>query len=248
MPDSPTGFAAIREIEIEPTTACTRRCWFCDPAIPHERRTRPVELPLSVWHAILHELVALDYQALVTFCGLGEPFLHPQLAEFVQLTAAYLPKARIKLFTNGDAVTDRALLAIADGVDDFVFSDYDGNAVPQARFAKMFGARLRVDEHWRKAPQTYQHRAGKIRPLRPEQIRRIQERQGSPCPWFPHQLFLAATGYWIACCNDTMHEHRWPLGIKALFSNPEYLAMRAGLAAGQRSAFAPCRNCDVPVA
>lgn len=233
------GFADIREIEIEPTTGCTRRCWFCHPGVPPERRSRPVFLPLLDVEALAEELTRLRYAGRITLCGLGEPLMHPLICEMAQAIRA-VPGAIVMLYTNGDLVTDSLASGLAPFVDEVVFSDYDGSPETARRLGAAFGDRLRRELHVGRPVASYHSRAGNIRPALAEWVDRPRRLR---CHWFRHKLFRTADALWATCCNDMARLNTWPGGVADLLNNPQYRVVRGLLSEGRAGLLDPCCRC-----
>jgi len=255
------AFREIREIEVELTAACTRSCAFCTPGLPEGRRVRPKYLPLSRADMLAKELTELRYAGWVTLCGWGEPTLASDLPVILNILSELKGKTgtKIRLFTNGDTLQiesldrDSSLRERTRGtwrghpVDDLVVSVYDSGPGAQAIFDRMgYLSKVRIQDHRGRDPDSYSTRAGNVKPYPPEYEVRLARRRHTPCEWFRTQLFLTAEGHWVTCCNDMRQIHTWEGGVADLFSDPDYLAMRAALAdpAVDRRTLEPCAKCE----
>ncbi len=94
-------------VEISPSGACNQRCSFC--ALDF-MEYRPRFLDPGLLGRRLHEMAALGVRS-VMFAGEGEPFLHPRLAELVEVTMR--AGIDVAITTNGvllDSETARKVL------------------------------------------------------------------------------------------------------------------------------------------
>jgi len=234
------AFAQIGQIEIEPTTACNRSCWFCAPGLPPGRRAAPRLLDAAVFAALLEELGELNYANYLTFCGWGEPTLHPELDEWILMARRALPGAYLTVLTNGDCGRDRIQRLLDETPIQMVFID---NYEP-GRSWDLETDRIHVEEHVGRPARRYHYRAGNFKPWRDER-RRVRAARRVPCGQFRGGIFFTAEGRWVTCCNDMAQIHQWPAGVEALFSNEDYLAMRRGLIESpvDREKWRPCCKC-----
>jgi len=236
------ALARIREVEIAPTTACNRRCWFCDPSIPHHQRTHPTHLALEVAYALADDLTGLGYSGLLIIAGLGEPTLHPECAEMVRGIRHRWSGGRIQMYTN--CATDIGRVLLGEGaVDELIESLYE----PMDRPPWHGRGTLSIEDHTMRRPETYHSRAGQVGPLLwPGRAERQHTKQ---CRWFRRKTYLGASGQWHRCCNAVTPEPGWggPL-LSDLVSNPQYLALRSALTVApvNRAGLGICARCERP--
>jgi len=253
------AFREILEIEVELTAACTRSCAFCTLGLPEGRRDDPPILPRAQCYDLLwDDLNLLEYDGWLTFCGWGEPTVSEEFEAIVGDAWRMVSGAHLRLYTNGDrAEKVMRTLSIFDEVRVSVYEPPPRDLYIFERLAsrgKHPG--LRLDFHnkppWIGTPDCYTSRAGNIThagntaPYPPEYEVRLARRRHTPCEWFRTQLFLTAEGHWVTCCNDMRQIHTWEGGVADLFSDPDYLAMRAALAdpAVDRRTLEPCAKCE----
>jgi MoaA/NifB/PqqE/SkfB family radical SAM enzyme/pimeloyl-ACP methyl ester carboxylesterase len=100
---------------IEVTTRCNLSCAYCARAF---RRIAPDDMPVERFRNIL---ALLPHAYRVTLVGLGEPLLHPGIADIV--AAASTDKRRVGLVTNAMLLDDAAGQALLDaGLSSIAFS------------------------------------------------------------------------------------------------------------------------------
>jgi hypothetical protein len=92
---------AVRWIEIETSSQCNRRCGYC-PNSKFDRLRHNDFLDIDIYQKMIRELAEIDYDGDIKFVGNNEFFMHRQNRLYVEYARAYLPNARMTLFSNGD--------------------------------------------------------------------------------------------------------------------------------------------------
>ncbi len=109
------------KLYIEPTSRCNLDCPMC------MRRTweEPTgDMPDAVFGRILDDIRAFSPRPIVFFGGIGEPLLHPRIADMVARAKA--TGARTELITNGTLLTPELSLEILRAGLDFLWISLDG--------------------------------------------------------------------------------------------------------------------------
>ena len=89
-------------VEIETTTVCNRTCSYC----PNSAIKRPAgNMDEALFRSIIDSLKEMDFSGRVSPHFYGEPLVDRRILKFIAYTREKLPKAFIKLFTNGDLLT-----------------------------------------------------------------------------------------------------------------------------------------------
>ena len=97
----------IKNIEIEISSACNRRCDYCPQSVLSRRQ---VLLPVDTFEKIANELAGLNYSGTLAFHQYNEPLLvQDHLFECLAIARSVLPKSPCILFTNGDMLTPTLL-------------------------------------------------------------------------------------------------------------------------------------------
>lgn len=242
-------------VEIDPSSACTRRCPFCDPGIPKGRRAKRRFLSLRVHNKMINKLAAAGFdqrESQVCYCGHGEPFLHPNIIEMMRYTRRVLPNARLTAFTNGDPFrAERGVEMLcaleALDIDVLVWSVYGDRGRPdsttrefpkQVRASSLDPGRVHVNDYVG-GLEGASSRSGTV--CRPRNAFR-----SDPCEFPSKKLFLAAEGYWLLCCEDYGQRVRFSgrLGPVELNKDRKFVSAKSLASEGRRKEGLICRVCD----
>ena len=98
----------VRIVEVENHSYCNRTCWFC-PNSSIDRRSKNILMPQGIFHKILDDLSLVDYDQSFVFCGYCESLSDESIFENVAWARRKLPKAYIKIYSNGDYLTDERI-------------------------------------------------------------------------------------------------------------------------------------------
>ncbi|MDT8445833.1 MAG: radical SAM protein [bacterium] len=99
----------FRSIIIEPIDSCNFHCHFC----PIDSLTRPKgSMTLEMAERFFKEVAETKLAETVQLGLMGEPFMHKQLFELIEIGAGY--GVKIKLFTNGSYLTDANIERLLD--------------------------------------------------------------------------------------------------------------------------------------
>ena len=126
----------LTKIYVEPTTCCNLDCRTCIRNVWHAELSTMSE---ATFASILDNLKAIEPCPRLFFGGLGEPFLHKSIVDWI--TRAKALGATVELITNGTLLTEeRARALIASGLDNLWVS-IDG-ATPESYADVRLGAQL----------------------------------------------------------------------------------------------------------
>jgi MoaA/NifB/PqqE/SkfB family radical SAM enzyme len=109
---------ALTRVHVEPTTGCNLSCRTCvrnswDEAIGF--------MKMESYRRLIDELRGVESLKGINFWGLGEPLLHPHIAEMVAMAKGL--GARTELITNGLLLTEEMSRRLVDaGLDSIVVS------------------------------------------------------------------------------------------------------------------------------
>lgn len=102
-------------VQIGPIDACNARCLFCvhhSPLVDHAGRSYKNMLAWDVWRQSLDDVIALKTKR-VDYVGIGEPLMHPRIADALAYGSAHLTQ---NIISNG-LLLQRHLRTIAEHVD-----------------------------------------------------------------------------------------------------------------------------------
>ncbi len=111
-------------LDINPTELCNRKCEFCPRGDSANYPNQNLHISLELCRKINDELQELNYKGAAVLSGYGEPMLHPELAEMVEILGNNI---HLEIVTNGDKITTPLLKQLfGNGLDVMVVSMYDG--------------------------------------------------------------------------------------------------------------------------
>ena len=97
-----------RHFDIEPTNSCNASCIFC----PRDKTPKQGFMELETFTKAVQRIGALRDPTMVHLCGLGEPLLHPKIAEMVDhLSKKGFPPS---ITTNASLLTRELSLKLVD--------------------------------------------------------------------------------------------------------------------------------------
>ena len=115
---------SVRAVEIEVSSYCNRKCWFC-PNSKIDRRTAKNFMDEGVYLRILSELASIDYDGWISYSGYAEAMADRSFITRVRQARAALPRAWIMTCSNGDYLTPEYLEDLADaGINELYVSAY----------------------------------------------------------------------------------------------------------------------------
>jgi len=230
-------------VEVELTTACTRKCWFCRTTLLPEDRDAPAYLTAERHAALMDALAAVAYDKWIVYCGHGEPTLHPKLVEFVAEAKAKVPNAKLAMSTNGDPLTP-AMLRSLMAVDSIVWDVYENDdtsrrigcivresGYPPERFAVIDATAFPVTAWLSRAGTGFKSD-------------RAKAAGAKVCGAPTRKIFLTARGRFALCCNDGHRRLSWDCSLPELLKDPAYNRIKGDLLIGNREPYAPCRDCE----
>lgn len=91
----------ITLIDIELTSYCNRKCWFC-PNSYIDRKSIKEYMNYESYKLIIEDLKSIKYDNDISFNGYSEPTSNKQIFKYLQLARQNLPNALLHINTNGD--------------------------------------------------------------------------------------------------------------------------------------------------
>ena len=114
------------EVEISESGMCNRKCSFCprsDPNYPHKNEF----ISFDLHKKLCDELAEVSYSGLIIYSGFVEPMLDKNIYRLINYAKTKIPKSRVEMISNGDALNEKRLKKLYDsGLDRLQISLYDG--------------------------------------------------------------------------------------------------------------------------
>ena len=243
-------------IEISESGTCNRKCSFCPRSDENYPDIKEFIDPNLIEKLII-DLNHVDYRGLVLFSGFVEPMLDVNIYSHIKKIKNGLPKIKIDMVTNGDALNVARVKKLAmAGLDTLLISVYDGPDDAH-KFDEMCKEAGLADEdyvirhRYLPAEQTFgitiNNRSGMMSNAK-YSIPAISSPLNSPC-FYPHYtFFLDYLGDVLLCPHD-WGKKKVVGNIKKnsfidIWCGKEFSHARKLLSSGVRN-FSPCKSCDV---
>ena len=244
------------EVEISESGMCNRKCSFCprsDPNYPHKNEF----ISFDLHKKLCDELAEVSYSGLIIYSGFVEPMLDKNIYRLINYAKTKIPKSRVEMISNGDALNEKRLKKLYDsGLDRLQISLYDGEE--QHRDFIKLGKKLNLKNNQyvlraRYLPEeqdfgiTLSNRGGMLENADHKILPR-KEKLEKKCFYPSYKFFLDYNGDILMCSHD------W--GKKNIFGNLKkekfldiWLSKKSQFARnklnnGDRS-ISPCNVCDV---
>ena len=183
---------------VEVTSRCNLSCVYCPQNAKYERVfTRPrVDITDELFVAAL-AWATWNPPAEIVLAGMGEPLMHPRIADYVAMTRAALPKTAINLPTNGLLLTDGLARQLAPHHPRiFISAHVPARAAQAVQIADQYGILAAVGCDAVANPIDW---AG--------QIDWFPAGSHYPCPFIRKQyVAVTSTGVIMTCCYDLTGE------------------------------------------
>lgn len=120
---------ALTMVDINPIEMCNRTCTFCPRSDSSLYKNSPGKITTETCLNLAESLLEMDFTGRIGFAGFGEPLLHKELEECIQIIYNKLPKIKwIEVNTNGDFLdADRLRSIVTAGVNTISVSMYDND-------------------------------------------------------------------------------------------------------------------------
>lgn len=92
---------SVRMVEIEVSSYCNRKCWFC-PNATYDRMSDNKLMPAEMYSSILRQLASIGYDGAITYSRYNEPLADKMILERIAEARRMLPDAQLHTNTNGD--------------------------------------------------------------------------------------------------------------------------------------------------
>ena len=113
-------------VEISESGTCNRKCSFCPRSDPDFLDIKEF-ISRDLINKLSKELSLYDYSGIFLFSGFVEPMVDKNIYNLVSTVRGNLPKAKIEMVTNGDALNiERVKKLFKSGLSTLLVSIYDG--------------------------------------------------------------------------------------------------------------------------
>ena len=243
-------------VEISESGTCNRKCSFCPRSAPDFKDIKEfVSEDLIV--KLSQQLATYNYSGIFLFSGFVEPMIDKNIFNLVSIVRKNLPKARIEMVTNGDALDQsRVKKLFCSGLSTLLVSIYDGKkeADEMEKMLKDSGldeSKFKVRHRYLSEEESFgitlTNRAGMMENAE-YKIASLKEPLKRPC-YYPHYtFFMDYTGEVLVCSHD------WGKKLVVgnlknedfieIWNSQKFNLARERLYAGDRN-FSPCDKCDV---
>ena len=114
----------VTTVEIENHNICNRTCSFCTNSIV-DRKTRTHLMPEGTYQSLLSDLSSINYSNTLVWSRYHEPLAHDSIYDRLSFARELLPRANLRLNTNGDFLDSDALATLSGlGLNELKISLY----------------------------------------------------------------------------------------------------------------------------
>lgn len=233
-------------VEIETTTICNRKCIYC----PNSKISRPqTSMEEAIFKKIIDSLAEIGFSGRISPHFYGEPLMDERLPELIKYTRGKLPKAHIKLFTNGDLLTVGKYKELCDtGINVFRVSQH--SLIPSKiiketlKYAKENkGAKIEYVNYY---SEYYENKNKNNILMNRGGLINIQTEHKSTC-FFVNQLTFDYAGNAVLCCNDYLSSVKFgniqTSSVRDIWCDTNYVKARRNIMGG-RWVFDICKKCS----
>ena len=244
------------EVEISESGMCNRKCSFCPRSDPNYNHVNEF-IANELHNKLCNELSELNYQGVIRYSGFVEPMLDKNIYNLIKNAKTFLPKSRIEMVTNGDALNKQRLKKLFDnGLDTILISVYDSEE-DAINFEKLCKDLSLKDSQYvirkRYLPPeedfgiTLSNRAGMMENAE-FKINTLKEPLKEPCYYPSYTFFMDYNGDVLMCPHDWGKKIVLGNMMKNSFLNiwnsKKAILIRKKLNNSDRN-FSPCNACDV---
>ena len=198
------------DVEISESGMCNRKCSFCPRSDPNYNHVNEF-ITNELHNKLCNELSELNYQGVIRYSGFVEPMLDKNIYNLIKNAKTFLPKSRIEMVTNGDALNKQRLKKLFDnGLDTILISVYDSEE-DAINFEKLCKDLSLKDSQYvirkRYLPPeedfgiTLSNRAGMMENAE-FKINTLKEPLKEPCYYPSYTFFMDYNGDVLMCSHD----------------------------------------------
>lgn len=231
----------FRNIGIEISTACNRKCFYC-PNVKYSLGEHFIDEDL--FRLILNRIAEINWVGPVNYNHYNETTMNPNLVRYIRMTKEIVKGAMPKVHTNGDFLTMGKMEELLDaGMFNIVISQHDKDPSPEwkerigeivARYPKQVTYSITRDlalENW----------GGLVKI--PKGFKKFQR---TACETPSASLVIMHTGDVILCCADYFRTKQFgnvkDRSLMEIWNHPEFVAVRKELRQGI-ARYKMCEKC-----
>src|ERR1700733_797475 len=224
----------LKALEIEVNSRCNRSCSYCPvDVLPYP--SVPREMSDDTFVRLHEQLAQVGYSGRISYHFYNEPLLRKDLERLIRMSKAFMPSAKIVLFTNGELLNDQRYHTLRDaGVMYIVVTSHDNRThPPRPNQIVQFPANLELT-----------NRGGVLVKLPAA----TEIHRKTPCFAASEMLIATVTGDIVLCYEDARRENI--LGnirtqtLEQIWNSPTLVAWRLALEQGRRGEAAEiCSRC-----
>jgi GTP 3',8-cyclase len=228
-------------VTIETSSYCNRKCYTCPVSeFPRDKMYMPQEM----FTKITADLVQIGFSGIIHLHFYNEPLADRTILEKVEHIANRLPKAQIRMNSNGDFLTSNLLkkLVLA-GLDELYITQYDGKINTRIVDISANASNLEEDVLIVRVKSDFTgNRAGLLSNIV------VSEPILADCNRPSHQLIINCRGDVVICCNDYLG--KLVLGnvaessLIAIWNSKQFVSIRRLLRMKKRNLLELCKNCN----
>lgn len=241
------------QVELETQNRCNAGCAFC-PVNRNAPQREYARMSEELYSSIIDQLAKLRFKRSLSLHSNNEPLLDKRLPDFAKEAHQKLPKARIKMFTNGSLLTLDLFRALLPSFDRIFINNYNNLPIMHPQIQEIhdycltpegrkFITGKSVVIQYRNPGVVLSSRAGNAPnrkpPKRPPTFK---------CPYPYRQFIIRPDGKVSLCCNDALGE--MTLGdlstqpILDVWKGSAYDKIRKTMATQGRKGIPLCSLCD----
>jgi len=186
---------------IETSSICDNRCEYCPAPIQGKHRETGW-MDWKTFHESIKWVIHFSKQGTqreLNLFGVGEPTLHPDLAEMVEYARKHLPiRQKLHLNTNGNNMTfELAVKLKKAGISSIDITGHNARSVAQTiRYFRQVGIDGQISMDFMTSPNNW---AGQVDWFHPD----YYKTKGMECPWLNKgQVMVMSNGDVTNCCID----------------------------------------------
>lgn len=229
-------------VEIETINFCNRKCSWC-PFFKFEREKKYMDK--KIFFKIIDELAELNYSESIDLFLYSEPLLDPRIVEFVAYAKKKMPKAFVRIDTNGDLLTKELVWdLLSNGLDLCFINQYDGKISEHIKDIYDNLSAENKEKILIRVNNIFRNNRGGLLDII-ESVYKLSV----PCINPQLQLVIDVDGKAIICCDDFLSQVA--LGnvnnekIIDIWTKKSYKKIRQELSKGNRDINDVCRRCNV---